>query len=144
MINASELRLGNAVSDGSSIKIVTMIGYKEGVLGAWLNNLYSSDGGQFFAQDDLKPVLLTHEILLSIGLSKHVSTRWYDIQYTTTEDDDDHFITVNLMTSRAGAYSGDKGGIFTGYCLNYLHQLQNLYFALTGTELDVTELLNNQ
>lgn len=80
-----------------------------------------------------KPITLTEEILLKCGFEKDLEDSVnnnidyilnnceYWIQY---HEDVNNFIFFG-------------GGNSLGIKLNYLHQLQNLYFALTGKELEV-------
>lgn len=68
---------------------------------------------------DYEPIPLTPEILEKCGFEKGEKGFWFTggIEYN---------LEKNLLEG-------------FGYCLiEYLHQLQNLYFALTGEELQIT------
>jgi hypothetical protein len=75
---------------------------------------------------EFNPIPLTEEILLKCGF-EHITE---GLRYA----DKNHLIV-----------NGDKDWLFMPFCTNdidcyipikYLHQLQNLYFALTGEELE--------
>lgn len=73
----------------------------------------------------IKPIELTEEILLKCGFVKDEFDNWEN-------------------ETRLGLYKPEEfdgylsiwGDSTVGEC-NYLHQLQNLYFALTGQELEI-------
>ena len=84
----------------------------------------------------LNPIPLTKQVLVDCGFEKH----FY-------ENSDLFFLRINTLThGNISAYSNQKGffidlGTTTGYHfgttnVKNLHQLQNLYFALTGQELE--------
>ena len=75
--------------------------------------------------DKLDPIPLTEEWLLKCGFNQNILC-WVCDKFTI-------------------AGSVEHGYVLTGYCLEnifpvnvfYVHQLQNLYFALTGKELEI-------
>lgn len=74
---------------------------------------------------NLKPIPLTEEWLLKFGFEK---TPWYFNSYRLVIGNNDYAILIDL--------DGDceVGDIIT--CkIQYVHQLQNLYFALKGEEI---------
>lgn len=76
---------------------------------------------------DFEPIPLTEEWLLKFGFEK---TPWYFNSYRLVIGNNDYAILIDL--------DGDceVGDIIT--CkIQYVHQLQNLYFALTGEELTI-------
>lgn len=122
MVNVMELRLGNKV-------YITPLG---------VNKVYEI-GSLDFAQktcDNYNPIPLTHEILEKCGFENrfrphgesHFKNYWlpknnYGIAYCQNGNDyykESHF------------YCGK-----TDVDITTLHQLQNLYYALTGTELEI-------
>lgn len=118
-MEARELRIGNY------IKIHNTITKVEG-LSTWDNIIQNSD----FAERELKefqPIPLTEEWLLKFGFKKELDS-FYRIKNS-------YLLEVLFH---------DKGFTITtqSVCLNhinYLHQLQNLYFALTGAELTLNK-----
>jgi hypothetical protein len=115
MIKANELRIGNWVHD-----TVTQ-------------QPHEIEGWDIFETSAFVGISLTPEILEKCGLT-HVSV-------------DDYYLANGLMLHKTGYvfYSywehsdGDGGGTTEDEVTNikYVHQLQNLYFALTGEELKI-------
>lgn len=95
---------------------------------------------QYEDNSEYKVIPLTEEWLLKFGFEKEEAD-WFrkvydaDIQNTRQE------IAVNISSFACAIgdtyESGDFG--YAGAPLQYVHQLQNLYFALTGTELTINE-----
>lgn len=81
---------------------------------------------------ELKPILLSEEWLLKAGFTRRSNTRWdiYSCDLLRFE------LCINKQDGEV-SFEGD-------YCVNYnfpcqyVHQLQNLIFALTGSELTFT------
>jgi len=123
MIKINELRIGNYISrediGDMSIRFETVLEFHQ--------NKVVTSGPIKVVLDygDLKPIQLTEEILLKCGYIKDEFDNWEN-------------------ETRLGLYKPDEfdgylsiwGESTVGEC-NYLHQLQNLYFALTGEELEV-------
>lgn len=87
--------------------------------------------------DELHPIPLTEEILLKCGFEKEGS---YNYRYNNLKIHE-----INLKSCWVDASNSEHvwyfvfhqaGKMFHIKC-KYLHQLQNLYFALTGKELEV-------
>ena len=91
------------------------------------------------------PIPLTEEWLLKFGfyLDKN---QWYNIKYFTdcNESTEEMCITINLASNRCAVFDAIEETdivnilsypIMTAKRIYYVHQLQNLYFALTGEEL---------
>jgi hypothetical protein len=124
-MKANELRIGNYISPlGKGITIV------EGFC-TWDGLIQSSS----FAErsiEDFEPIKITEEWLLKLGFECIL-----DISYSFPKPYD------NLEL----AYYGSINGFKKGWVINklfglsngikYVHELQNLYFALTGEELTV-------
>lgn len=73
-------------------------------------------------QCNFEPIPLTEEWLLKFGFEKRGvnRTRWT-------------FWKIDLVEDEKGIYSFDESRIYID--IKYVHQLQNIYFALTGEEL---------
>lgn len=79
--------------------------------------------------EDFSPIELTPELLGKIkGWSHEKEDIWGNEYYTTD------FVDIKIFLSKSEVYAND------GYLphIKYLHDIQNLYHALTGTELSIT------
>jgi hypothetical protein len=136
MIPSNELRIGNWVNDfkgggynSPSYQKVTSIGV-EGING-W-HDMGSSGCAKF---EDIEPMALTPELLVKIGFEKLPGSKFV---YRIIVDDLEISISVDLFYAYIDTKWGQasiKKPIFKS-----LHQLQNLYFALTNSELPITNL----
>ena len=83
--------------------------------------------------EEIHPIPLTEEILLSCGFEKrgvifrinNGSSHQFDVNYSPSRD--------------IFYYDSSKYSIYTEVEIKHLHQLQNLYFALTGEELKLLQ-----
>lgn len=136
-MDAKELRIGNLVTDQFYESFKTVIEV-ESVNDKGIN-LQICDDGNYpecakiwiepeYKFNDLNPIPLTEEWLIKFGLIKLRSPMLsfvlgcYEICFNPISED----YSVIL-----------KGGVIC--TLKYVHQLQNLYFALTGKELELKE-----
>lgn len=109
MIQANELRIGNWV-----------IHPKEG---EWRWEFSNNDWG-WYEMDKFKPIPITGNRLSKYGLIKTNNEFHFDDFYLCNSD-------------------GLDWGLFNQYTpyplaeIKYIHQLQNIYFALTGKELEI-------
>lgn len=121
MIICSELRRGNWIK---------RIGGSPFVVEDICENAINIDYGEYemngwyHYDEDLEPIPLTPEVLLSCGLKLENrypnDPYWYQIESCPLE------ISKECDQWSIGGEIGD---------IKFLHQLQNLYFALTNTEL---------
>lgn len=107
-----ELRIGNHIEQGVIFEI------KQNVVRVKYNGRTS-----LLVHEEMKPIPLTEEILLKCGFD--------------TESIPYHCINGNVVIYYS---QGDFLCKYTGHEIKYLHQLQNLYYALTGTELTIKGL----
>lgn len=111
-MEANELRIGNYVLDSEN-KICTI-----------------GNGMAFFNIEKINPIPLTEEWLEKFGFENQNNT---EDQYWARHEKNG-FSIFNIHTIEIWNEEKD-------YCidlplyLNYVHQLQNIYFALTGKEL---------
>jgi hypothetical protein len=121
-MKANELRIGNWVADAAGnynrIAVISMPNQIE---------TYSKDVDWLAAciVDDVLPIPLTPEILEKAGFVKSIN---FDNTY------------IKLIKGESFILKDCKDGtffVYTGIRCQYLHQLQNLYFALTGEELNI-------
>lgn len=140
MINTNELRIGNFVKTthpkhrGEPMKILAVTGTQ--VSFAQLNDHTYI----WFDIANCKPIRITAEILEKCGFKLSESERRYEIDH---EDGHKLLAHWNSLMGRVHAFGIeylDDEGSCSNFCwnLNSLHQLQNLYFALTGEELNIT------
>ena len=122
MIKANESRIGNYFKYGNGNFKVE---YISSVLYFRLDNVRNA-----ISFVEIEPTLLTKEILEKCGFVhtasiyyKHVSEQWLAKVY------DDKSVRISFMRFPSENFIC---GIY-----KYLHQLQNLYFALTGDELEI-------
>ena len=126
-MKATELRLGNCVKIGN---IYTKI---EGI-STWDNLIQNS----MFAERELnefEPIPLTEEILLKCeGYKQNYGFEINDntqLDFVITNDGVYPFITQD------GEFSRQLPSQVNLERIQHLHQLQNLFFALTGDELEI-------
>ncbi len=118
---AQELRLGNWVQYTHNKQLVKIRQLRTELIEVYHNPKQTG----FCSYEDIKPIPLTEEILLKCGFEK---------------------INAYAFRKKGFILNGRKvkdsiGFHFTHYeCTveyQHLHQLQNLYFALTGQELNI-------
>lgn len=119
-MKASELRINNLVNYGGVTSEVSRVDKLFFYVEASETPTFSKDEGR-----GAKPIRLTEEWLLKFGFEKQMA--WtYKISLIGNK---------NLVY-----YLGEKGWSignknYSDFSCEYVHQLQNLYFALTGEEL---------
>lgn len=113
-MKASELRIGNLVlyENPHGDRIKTIVDYKV-----------------FLYADKLEPIPLTEELLLKCGFEKHRDSYIDDI------------LPFDISwINQCWTLSYDTEFCTSYFChdkIEYLHQLQNIYFALTNEELKI-------
>lgn len=117
-MKANEVRIGNWVN--YNVKPVRVNAIGSGTMLAVTGN--DKDGSVKY--EELEPILLTPEILEAAGLSD-CEDFGGDYTYIRKEDDSEHY----LLVCHCVAVSPKP--------IEYVHQLQNLHFALTGEELSI-------
>ena len=117
-MNAKELRIGNWVNVGESKPFQ--------VTGIFKEYIWALVSETDFPLKDVKPIPLTTEWLERFGLKQS----GYNDEDKAIYQIRDHgvWILQNIVTKK---FSIDQYEIE----IKYVHQLQNLYFALTGEEL---------
>lgn len=148
MIDVSDLRIGNMFCDND--KTVCYFA------GAWNRKegwVIRDSANNTYAQNDVYPIGLTPELLEKFGFDHGVSEGIANIGTELDdekEDGDTHFWDIRIKGS--GIVDGFvlslvKWGeqdcfTFSNHWLRrrikYLHELQNLYYALTGKELPLS------
>jgi len=120
-VQANELRLGNYLYGVITPRIVKVIS----------KDYYTDEHDNSTLIRDAKPIQLTEDILLKCGFERIRNN------YIIKVDD---FLWFGLDYEDYSLFIRDKYGkdeiVPTRY-IDSLHQLQNLYFALTGEELNI-------
>lgn len=132
MIKASELRVGNIVWESSSFT-PGPDDFDEIIVGAIndIDKVVLDNQNNIYQYDYLYPIPITAEWLLKLGFKWNADDKRHFIQigntlYIEYDTDLDYFIAPE---SWAGSRPWNA--------VNHVHQLQNLYFALTGEELTI-------
>ena len=112
-MKASELRIGNLTN--------------KGVIKNMLEGGIHIGDGRCFMYNNIKPVQLTEGYLLDFGFEKINHIHGYSF-YSLSKS------KVNKCHIDIRGNSTTYMGYFVNNC-EYVHQLQNLFFALTGNEL---------
>lgn len=122
-MESNELRIGNYIYDPINKENVKLVAIEQGNRPITLGCKGTSSFSGF---DCLKPIQLTEEILLKCGFEKveHENGDYFDFEL---------FMLKILDTYFSCVYGKQR----IEYELKYLHQLQNIYFALTNEELTV-------
>jgi hypothetical protein len=122
MIQAKELRIGNWVKCELTGALLTITRIEHGFIQSSNKNGFNTNG--------IEPIPLTPEILEKAGFSYLLNNggQLYYIIY-------DSGFTV--MQSYGKWHFSPSKSTTLGNEIKYLHQLQNLYFALTGQELTI-------
>lgn len=117
MIQINELRIGNLIQEGKVEQIDNSI-----------DEVYYSGDGCYLSAFccNLNPIQLTEEWLLKLGFVKKLAN--YELE------------NFRFNISKPFNYDGflfcEEYSVITDR-IKHVHQLQNLYFALTGAELTV-------
>lgn len=133
-IKATDLRIGNWVYFEDEKLNMTTFGKIDSMVNE--GEYYSIKGidqwGDEFDEGiiDIAPIPLTSEILLACGFENKIRGNYYHKEFTK--------LYVNIDNSIA-IYFGNKNGILKR--IDYLHELQNIFWILTNQELEFkTEL----
>jgi hypothetical protein len=133
MINAKELRIGNWVKDADGD--FKVLGIEHDANKYWIG----INKGTSVNAVAIEPIELTEDVLIKIGLKKIENPDKlfdiyeYDEYFFCWDGNEIHAVGVET-------YNGDivpDGLINFAWHIKYLHQLQNLFFALTGEELNI-------
>ena len=129
MIDKHELRIGNRLKIFDSEIVITRLG--KSTLG------YSNTEVETSATYELlNPIPLTPELLKAAGFESH---EFYNLNHPVLKCRwvTNHFLGDELITPFLRFDSIIKRRCTDIY---FLHQLQNIYHALTGTELTINQL----
>jgi len=128
-MKAQELRIGNYVngiySEGEFIGEVLTVDLEGCLIDTNSIGIYD-----LTSLKNIKPIPLTEKWLVKFGFEK-VREDAFDIQYKYFLENKNTFRVIGKSVSIRSGLSG----ITISTNIEHVHQLQNLYFALTGEEL---------
>lgn len=131
-MKTKELRLRNYVMYNGYEVVVTGVNSPQPLKDEWFNNQYLVEvyvsGGLITArEDELEPIVITDKILKKFGLEIN---KYGGYLYQEVYQAGKLFIfVINSFQTQMGDWD------YVEVEIKYVHQLQNLYFALTGEEL---------
>lgn len=132
MIQASELRIGNWIEEKvlGKIRVHEIMHASVWVLAITLTKERKTEETRYkISINDIEPIPLTPKILKKCGFVKH-GERHMAIK---------HVIGFHIADMQCQIFDGECFSSLTYIeSVKYLHQLQNLYFALTNKELNIT------
>jgi hypothetical protein len=123
-MKATEFRIGN---------IVYVKGKVDELSGIADNDYYSTGYGHGVWDDDIEPIPLTEEWLVKFGFLSDGDGFLKDLKHNELFIHLNHFNEVIFQI-------GYKDNWTMNMSIRCVHQLQNLYFALTGKELESTQI----
>ena len=130
-MKATELRIGNYVFHKENVLRITNI------IDFCVNMEFGEQSGERNSEidiDEISPIPLTPELLekCGFGQGKTISPKWLTenlARFSIKVIVDEGYITIHKDCDRM---------FFSFGSIEYLHQLQNLVFTLTGEELQYT------
>lgn len=133
MIKAKDLRIGNWVNEESKVhgEIIQELTSVE-VDVKLLYDLVTNNTGSY----NYEPIQLTIDRLLKCGFHK-LNNAWVPKNYDVKNYNHWYFTIWDAFDGADLRYNSAEFNIE----LKYLHQLQNLFFCLTGKELEVNNFL---
>ena len=127
-MTANELRIGNYVTKNSVIGLVTCVNIDYCVF----VNIKNGELHHTDKNCDFEPIPLTEEWLLKFGfIFSYIGSR----EWSNYDSSPDHNTVIEFVDGKFYFTGGE--GIQFSRKYEYVHQLQNLYFALTGEELQI-------
>ena len=141
MINAQELRFGNLVNiishidksiiDIGTVNLISDISlHEEGAVGACASSNIAVGSTHELSEEDkntLSPIPLTEEWLIKFGFA---SNEYKDEFYKS-------YIHLDCEYTDHNTFNVAFKGLKLSIDVKYVHQLQNLFFALCGEELNI-------
>lgn len=120
-MKASKLRIGNLIQRGDILPIETVTGINK--------NKIDTDFTNWLPIEHFTPIPITEELFVRLGFEQNKNKiRIFNLDR----------LRIGFGENNSMAYLIEEDTENCHYIpvtINYVHQLQNLYFALTGTEL---------
>lgn len=137
-IKITELRLGNyiidKIDDDCTIECEVIEISKNGTV-----KIKDSQDDYTNKINQIAPILLTEDWLINFGFKKDDNGNyWIPIEIETWLQ----LTVIDMfypMICQAGELSHEKENYVSLNGIQYVHQLQNLFFAITGKELELTQ-----
>lgn len=123
-MKASELRIGNLVENRSS-EIIKIDEYQIQFFELWHQKKYSEN-------PPFKPISITEDWLLRFGFTVYSNDY---LTFPANDRFDAEKINGQWVIQICYGQFADSGSPL--FDIKYIHQLQNLYYALTGEELTI-------
>lgn len=140
-MNANELRIGNLLKNGNG-EIISITGITTpGNERINFTKIFTDkECEKYYHIEGLKPIHVTEEKLLKFGFEKTYADNCYKKRF---HEHSLHCLCITIgeknIATILDEYSGvEKITVFVDRIADYVHQIQNLYFALTGEELATT------
>jgi len=155
MITANELRVGNLIFWNPKLLNLntTLVGFQVEVFAILKDKIsYIFPGIEYRVEpfednllqketpykslEEFEPIILTPEMLTRYGFeqSSHYLNRFV---YYKHQDEQFLKIDINILEYKVSLSFADDQKVDLPLHYKFLHQLQNLYFALTGEELEI-------
>lgn len=130
-LNMNEIRIGNLVEiNGKVEKVTGVLQYGLYFSGGYCPNILCANGEPF-----IKPITITEEWLVKFWFKLTISNKDSGYkQYGLNKKGFDIMFSIECNCNPECFLEN------IGIEINYVHQLQNLYFALTGEELTIKEI----
>ena len=138
-MNANEFRLGNVVHH-LSFYDVTICKISKDALSVNYNNSEYWDDLRFYT-----PTLLTKKWLIDFGFNFINGPKMaFKLYHNEVNEDFSSILLKEVSNNPVFVYSAQNRWTVNPFKkeINYVHELQNLYFALTGKELIVTDAVS--
>ena len=136
MIKANELRIGNYVNYEQTTHLITGVNIDYSI-SVWVDK----ENQEFLYQhqnNELKPIPLTEEWLIKFGFEKYsTKSEFYCLDSTSIYEGTLNYNYKNNFISLSGMNDDYHEELILVKPMLYVHQLQNLYFALTNEELTI-------
>lgn len=133
-MKSTDFRLGNLVLNGSTLSHVVLIEPEDLII----KNYSSHETTHKLSIHGIQPIKLTEEWLLNFGFDKRI-TENHSVQYFIGENPITRDWLFDILWLKEYSYPFYRNGFFK---IRYVNQLQNLYFALTGEELELKTEVN--
>ena len=136
-LTPQELRIGNLIKDKEG-NILTVYGTSPKDDTDSFIVWYANELGFYIEENEIEPIPLTEEWLLKFGFKKRRKTKFRTLvtAYTELEIEIERPDKLKCFLVKS-EHTRDEKTVFR--VIRYVHQLQNLYFALTGDELTIKD-----
>ncbi len=136
-MKASELRIGNYIFENDKQATVSML-YEYTKEGEGVNGFPERYEPDKYIYPKVEPIPLTEEWLVKFGFEYDEKECLYKILVNKKEEEYIYLASDEKFNYLKCGYKGEYY-FHPSQHIQYVHQLQNLYFALTGEELTLTQ-----